>query len=336
MLKDKAVFAFKSPDDLIEVADTGIEENRAFNEFGVIFMDKNDAEAYELLVEDTAYIKNPAYLFITKKSNGELFRVIASNNFEELLDMAVQTVDLLSQKVSYTIQITNGDMSEVFWNKSDLDATLRYLGKTKAESSDKPTVYFDLDGTCAKWYKDGKGLTYPEQILDPNFHYYRDLEKHQFTVEFAKVLQNRGADVAIISAADPKCIHDKLEWVRNNMPFIKEENIFFCPIGADKTNYVKDNIRCGSVLVDDYNKNLYEWKASGGVSLKLINSVNSKNDNFGCVRCDLAEAPADYEFPKTKDNYVYFWKAILEDAISLVKETVPLKDEPKKNRGTER
>lgn len=143
------------------------------------------------------------------------------------------------------------------------------------EKSDKPSVYFDIDGTLGYWYADGRGLEI-EEILDPTNHYFRDIEPHEMMVGFAKELQNRGIDVCVISAADKDTIRDKWEWVENNLPFIPKENICFSPLGTDKSEFVKGNAEI-SFLIDDYNKNLDEWK---GVAIKAINTVNSHQSKF--------------------------------------------------------
>ena len=137
--------------------------------------------------------------------------------------------------------------------------------------SDKPSVYIDVDGTAAYWHSDGKGLSYPEQILDWRYHYYLNLESHIFIVDLAEQLVNKGYDVCILSATGRECFADRFEWIKNNMPFISTENIFLCPIGADKNDFCKGNAH-KSILIDDYEENLNQWR---GMALKSLNSVNS-------------------------------------------------------------
>ncbi len=136
--------------------------------------------------------------------------------------------------------------------------------------SDKPSIYFDIDGTLGKWYADGRGLSL-EEMIDPTNHYFRTIEPVETIVELAKQLQEAGADVCIISAAYRDTIRDKWEWVQEHLSFIPEENICFAPIGADKSQFVKGNADI-SILLDDYNKNLDEWK---GTSVKVLNGINS-------------------------------------------------------------
>lgn len=153
------------------------------------------------------------------------------------------------------------------------------------EKSDKPSVYFDIDGTLGKWYADGWGLSY-EEIIDPQNHYFRNIEPHDMMILLAKKLQEDGVDVCIISAADKNTIRDKWEWIDEHLPFIPKENICFSPIGADKSEFVKGNAEI-SILIDDYNKNLEDWK---GTSIKAINTVNSHQDKFAEIDFTYSES----------------------------------------------
>lgn len=189
---------------------------------------------------------------------------------------------------------------DVIWSSHDSPVLRnRYLGLSNEQwtetedhsfmfevQSDKPSVYFDIDGTLGKWYADGRGYSSLEEIIDPANHYFRDIEPHEFMIQLAEELQNRGRDVCIISAADRDTIRDKMEWVHENMPFIKDENVFFSPIGTDKTKFIKDNAEI-SALIDDYNKNLDVWK---GQAVKAINTVNSHQDKYPEIDMTIPEA----------------------------------------------
>lgn len=144
---------------------------------------------------------------------------------------------------------------------------------------DTPSVYFDIDGVLGKWYPDGRGLKYPEQILDPQYHYFRDIEPQPLAIDLAWRLHKEGIDVNIISGADFLVLNDKYTWIERNAPFIPEDNIFFCPIGADKTQFIKGNASI-SLLIDDFPPNLKQWV---GTPIKALNDINSKDDNIQSV-----------------------------------------------------
>lgn len=153
------------------------------------------------------------------------------------------------------------------------------------EDFNKPSVYFDIDGTLGKWYADGRGYSSIEEIIAPANHYFRNIDPHPFMIELAHTLQNEGHDVCIISAADKDTIEDKMEWIHNNLPFISDKNVFFSPIGADKADFVKGNAEI-SVLIDDYNVNLNNWE---GQAVKAINTVNSSQKKYPEIDMTIPE-----------------------------------------------
>lgn len=163
----------------------------------------------------------------------------------------------------------------------------------RTDKSTHPTVYIDMDGTLFYWYPDGKGFAYPEEILDPEVHYYRDLEAHEYTVRLAKRLYDEGMDVCILSAADYKTIPDKMACCQKNLPFIPKENIFFCPIGAEKGAYGRRNAPI-SALIDDYHKNLDSFEKWGGIAIKLVTEQNSPDSSRFQLLCVDRERKEEY------------------------------------------
>lgn len=179
------------------------------------------------------------------------------------------------------------------------------------------SVYIDIDGTAAYWHTDGKGLSYPEQILDPKYHYYRDLEPHEYIIDLARELQNRGLDVCILSATDREVFADRWEWIEENMPFIPKENIFMCPIGADKSKFCKNNAEI-SILIDDYEKNLDEWKGKTFKSINNVNSLSEKHSNINTAKLEkLLDNGENREYEHTLE---YDTQRIISDLKDLEKE----------------
>lgn len=165
-------------------------------------------------------------------------------------------------------------------------------------TSDKPSVYFDIDGTLGKW----NGKATMEEIFDLRNHYFAKVEPDEFAINLAMMLHEDGVDVCVISAAELDTIPDKYDWIKKHLPFIEEENIFFAPIGADKTQFIKGNADI-SVLIDDYNPNLYAWKEAGGQSVKYLNGINSKNPDFGLV---------DFEALRKAQSAFQEWELVVD------------------------
>ena len=212
-------------------------------------------------------------------SNGEEYQTYVN---EENYDSALKTAKGLENEFFVSAVNIKSSSGAELYNSSDDTELKKYeqysyddwcnAKQGHHEKSDKPSVYFDMDGTLAYW-NNGKDL---EEILNPANHYFRDLEPHPAMIELAKKLQEDGADVCIISAADRNLIKSKWEWLEEHMPFIPKENICFCPIGADKSQFVKGNAE-KSILIDDYKKNLEIWK---GTPIKAINTVNSYQKDY--------------------------------------------------------
>lgn len=216
--------------------------------------------------------------------------------------------------------IINSQNGLEVWNSSDDPALKKYeeyshdewnsLAEGHHEQSDKPSVYFDIDGTLGKWYSDGRGFAM-EELLDPANHYFRDIEPHEVMIDLAEQLHNNGADVCIISAADKDTIRDKWEWVEEHLPFVPKENICFAPIGADKSEFVKGNAEI-SVLIDDYNNNLEEWK---GTAIKAINTVNSHQNKFAEIDFTRHEAMLE----NARNNLDIDENALMNNAYAIAK-----------------
>ena len=164
--------------------------------------------------------------------------------------------------------------------------------------SDSPSIYVDMDGVVALW----QATKTAEELFNPENHYFRTVPPVDEYIKLVKTLSDMGADVCIISAADRDTIKDKFDWLRENMPFIQPDNIFFAPIGADKTEFIKGNAE-KSILIDDYKVNLKAWKEHGGLAIKALNGVNSRPTleqaqafvDVGCYHKDRDEKRVDLD-----------------------------------------
>lgn len=214
--------------------------------------------------------------------------------------------------------------NNLVWSSEDSPALKRYteldheqwqaLTHGSHEISGEPSVYFDIDGTLGKWYADGKGLSL-EEMIDPANHYFRDIEPIDYMICLAEHLHEQGVDVCVVSAAYKDTIRDKWDWIQEHLPFIPEENICFAPIGADKTDFVKGNADI-SILVDDYNKNLEQWK---GTAIKALNGINSPSASFKSI--DLYSIEKSNEARVEKADALYIEGIMTEIAYDKLLET---------------
>lgn len=233
------------------------------------------------------------YVIKGRNIYGEIFALDAATSLSDAIEIA-SAFKMHKAKEIENIAVLNESTGVIMWDSGDSPVLKRYteldhekyqtLSKMDNPKSTSPSVYFDLDGTLAKWYPDGRGLTLNEMI-DPANHYFRDLEPIVTMLHLARRLQESGMDVCVISAAYKDTIRDKWQWIKENLGFLPEENIFFCPIGADKNNFVKGNAQI-SILIDDYNKNLNEWN---GIAVKALNGINSHQSVFEEIDLTIAE-----------------------------------------------
>lgn len=260
------------------------------------------------------------------RKDGTLDKFVGQGRFDNLKDAIRKgrsVEERWSENGKYAVVAVSTSRTEkngaplIYWDARDdimLDQYLECSPDRWANASfmrhpqsDKPTVYWDIDGTLGFWYPGNKGYEFPDEVLDLSVHYFRDIEPHYFAIRVAEELYKRGIDVCTLSAAALDTIRDKWLWVRENLSFLPPENIFFVPLGADKTFFVKGNAFI-SVLVDDYKPNLTRWS---GVSIKAINNVNSHQTEFPEI--DLGR-PEKLLLKATPENLELFEQEVMKAA----------------------
>lgn len=138
-------------------------------------------------------------------------------------------------------------------------------------------IYVDMDGTLCRFHDTEH--KYVEAMWTQGF--YINLKPFE---EFLNGLgvcidRNPNTEFFILSAmldTEPPFVEDeKREWIHRYLPQIDDEHMIFTSSGKNKTDYIKEiNSEC--VLIDDYNKNLNEWRDSGGNAIKFINDINNR------------------------------------------------------------
>lgn len=268
-----------------------------------------------------------------------------NENEEDILNSLSDAIENAKHELAYekglkgyewkveSVAVINEQNGLEVWNSNDAPELQKYseysfdewntLTKGHHATSEKPSIYFDMDGTLAHWHSDGKGLSY-EEMLDPTNHYFRNLEPYEMMVQLAEKLQEKGHDVCIMSSADKGTIKDKWEWIEEHVPFIPKENICFAPIGAEKSDFVKGNAEI-SILIDDYNKNLESWRGDAIKALNGINSSQLKYDEIDFTKHEkLLEEVKDFglnEYDELKEVRLYCDSAVNEVASSITMQT---------------
>lgn len=161
-------------------------------------------------------------------------------------------------------------------------------------------LYVDMDGTLARFHDEVKCL---ERMYEKEF--FLNLKPFWSIVNAIEYLASEGeVEVYILSSCvSDLCREEKRKWLKEYLPHIPECRYILVPVGCNKSLYIGHPITEDDVLLDDYNRNLEEWQAAGGRSIKLVNNINHKG-LFGPLwqgRCcyEKLESPVIIENLKT-------------------------------------
>ncbi len=138
-------------------------------------------------------------------------------------------------------------------------------------------LFLDLDGTLAKFNSKKNAL----KRFDNEKGFFSSLKPYK-NIEVINELATCGnIEVYVISATPNKqADKDKLIWIKTYLNQIKQENICFCRLNENKAKVIKDKLNIEidkeCILLDDYTKNLIEWKNLNGIGIKRL---TSKADN---------------------------------------------------------
>lgn len=155
-------------------------------------------------------------------------------------------------------------------------------------------VFLDMDGVVANMDKaiyDKFGLSFPKtRIPDPDFarlresiyqgisndpDFWMEIEPFPGYYEFYRKISSIG-DVTVLSAVPrhlscfcdeaEMCRRQKTEWIRMYFNNELSKNVIVTKAHW-KCRYVSKNKYTTSILIDDMEKNIEEWKAAGGVGI---------------------------------------------------------------------
>ena len=136
------------------------------------------------------------------------------------------------------------------------------------------TLYVDMDGTLCV-FDTSKTI---EEVATAG--YCRDLTPIVEVVEAIKKIHRQGnIRIRILSAViNHDAIADKIYWLKKHLGNDIAESALFVPCGTDKSEVINDEEF--PFLLDDFSKNLHEWKAGGGIGIKIYNGINGNNGTW--------------------------------------------------------
>jgi 5'(3')-deoxyribonucleotidase len=130
----------------------------------------------------------------------------------------------------------------------------------------KIIIYCDMDGVLADFDKVPNAVARYKD--EPNFFY--DLEPISENVNAIKKLISKNYLVKILSKSPHEnADNDKRKWLEKYLPEIKNENIIFARPHETKISFVDELEKSFSLLLDDYEKNIKEWRNENGIALTI-------------------------------------------------------------------
>lgn len=144
-------------------------------------------------------------------------------------------------------------------------------------------VYIDMDGVLTKYsyddYKDNLWLKHPEVLTNKR-----------------PIVKYLPPDWIILTRYSTEKERElKREWIQHYFP---NNGFILSPI--EKHHMVSPQ---NAILLDDYNKNLEDWKNAGGISIKILNDINSPRRDMLSLRIKTLK---DYFSLITEDGDTYF------------------------------
>jgi 5'(3')-deoxyribonucleotidase len=130
----------------------------------------------------------------------------------------------------------------------------------------KIIIYCDMDGVLADFDKVPNAVARYKH--EPNFFY--ELEPINENINAIKQLIAKDYLVKILSKSPhEKADSDKRKWLEKYLPEIENENIIFARPHETKISFVNELEKHFSLLLDDYSKNIDEWRNENGIAITI-------------------------------------------------------------------
>lgn len=158
------------------------------------------------------------------------------------------------------------------------------------------TYFIDMDGVLAQYERTAfdisKGPVPGLALFEhEDSHYFKTCKPDPVAVALLEdLLNDPNSEVYILTTVPPHTpwvIADKKEWLSQVVPmFDSTTKLIIASSDKVETIMVKEKLHglnSSMVLIDDFNKNLNDWRDAGGTAIKYLNGINSENSWDGPV-----------------------------------------------------
>lgn len=147
--------------------------------------------------------------------------------------------------------------------------------------------FFDMDGVLAEYKKDSDLSDFAKR------GYFRHLAPENNMIDALNMLLENGdalgISVCVLTKVYPTqfrySVREKQEWRQEYLPdLFDSEFVMVNGEEEEKSEAIAALLGAGLnkdyFLIDDYNRNLYEWKEAGGTPVKYVNGINDTHRSF--------------------------------------------------------
>jgi len=152
--------------------------------------------------------------------------------------------------------------------------------------------YFDMDGVVVEYQRHAYEGNDP-LFMRKNQHYFKDLNPDRKMLEVIDKMHQRSrytgdriyllTSIPMSGAIFNEHFHDKIHWAHTWLPYLDIDSILISVTSKrDAVEYIQNHqLSDNDILIDDYNKNLNDWRKAGGHAIKYCNGINSPESFSG-------------------------------------------------------